>query len=190
MLQVAVGWLFLPIMVATFQAAPRSDRAWRAWLDEVRPLFIPAEEKTAKKLPAGGREAFREAFWRQRDPDPSTPENETRTQIETRIRSADSRFRTGKSGPWNDCGRTFVLLGKPDLAQEALTRQHFEGGDRLAAFREQGDTVAEVWIYRNHPRLPTAPEGFSFRFTQECEAVGGPSAQGVLQEAAKSYLAR
>jgi GWxTD domain-containing protein len=185
-----VGWLLLSVAAEMFQPAPPSDREWRAWLDEVRPFLMPAEEKAAKKVPAAGREAFREDFWRLRDPDPSTPGNETRTQIETRVRTADSRFRAGKNGPWNDCGRTFVLLGKPDLAQEALTRQHFEGGDRLAAFREQGDTVAEVWIYRNHPRLPTSPEGFSFRFTQECEAVGGPSAQGVLQEAARSYLAR
>jgi hypothetical protein len=109
-----VGWLLLPVMAAMLQAKPPSDREWRAWLDKVRPLLMPTEEKAAKKLPAAGREAF----------------------------------------------------------------------------REQGDTLAEVWIYRNHPRLPTSPEGFSFRFTEGCEAVGGPTAQGVLQEAARSYLAR
>jgi len=58
----------------------------------------------------------------------------------------------------------------------------------MAAFREQDDRESETWLCRNPARLPPAPEGYAFRFTQICESVGGPSFHRLLDAVARSYV--
>jgi GWxTD domain-containing protein len=182
--------LLAPVVAAMLQATAPTDREWKRWLDDVRPLLLPSEAATAKTLPPSARVEFREGFWRWRDPDPATADNPVRAQFGSRVLAAEKRFRVNGTGGWNDCGRTFVVLGKPDRMHGVALAAHFAGDDPLAAFREQEDKVAEVWTYRNHPRLPQTPEGLAFRFTPNCEAVGGPSVQRLLQAAAASYVVR
>jgi GWxTD domain-containing protein len=182
--------LLFPAIVMTFQGEPLSDKDWKAWLDDVRALMMPSEQKAAKKVQPGEREAFREEFWRLRDPDPSTVENEFRTGMEARMRAADPRFRTKKNGPWNDCGRTWLLLGKPDAARGTEEAQQIKGSDRMAAMREQSEIAVEAWVYRNPPRLPVVPTGYTFPFNSDCEAVGALGVQRILDSVAKSYLPR
>jgi GWxTD domain-containing protein len=144
------------------------------------------EEQAGKKVEASERQAFGENFWRRRDPNRSTIDNEFRTEFERRARAADERFRSGRG--WNDCGRTFVLLGKPDLVEDATGRRHFASSDRLEAMREQEDTLAETWFYRNPAALPQSPQGYRFRFTRVCESLDGSAARLLLQRVAASYI--
>jgi GWxTD domain-containing protein len=187
-LPVLLVCLLFPASAVTFQGAPIPDRDWKAWIDEVRPLMMPSEEKAAKKVQPGEREVFREEFWRLRDPAPATVENENRAGFDIRVQNAEARFRTKKNGPWNECGRAWLLLGKPDVTRGTKDAQQISGSDRMAAMREQSEIAVEVWLYRNPPRLPAAPNGYSFEFNSDCEAVAQLNAQRILEAVAKSYL--
>lgn len=165
------------------QDAAVTNADWKSWLEDVRPVMTPDEQKAAKKLEPAGRDAFRTEFWRRRDPDRSTIDNEFRTEFDRRVRTADTRFRSGAK--WNDCGATFVLLGKPDLVEDATTRRHFAAPDRLEAMREQDDGLAEIWFYRNPPDLPQSPQGYRFRFTRACESLDGSGARVLLERVAE-----
>ncbi len=176
------------MLSAIAQSPAMPDADWKRWLEEVKPLLTDTERTEAAKWPAQERETFREKFWARRNSSGPDAGNQQRTDFESRVREADKRFRGGRNGAWNDCGRVFVLLGKPDRVSNRTSATHFAGDDRLKAFRDQEDSLAEVWFYRNPPRLPAAPQGYAFRFTETCEAVGGPSVQRLLQQIAATYL--
>ena len=170
------------------QSGSLSDQAWQRWLRDVAPLMLGQEPAVAKMVPAEDRNAFIEAFWARRDPDPSTIDNVVKTELEARIRSADKRFRAGGTGAWNECGRTFLLLGTPDWTRNVTAAAHYASSDPLSTMRTQDDQLSEIWVYRNHARLPPSPQGFTFRFTPECEALGGPTAQRLLSAVADTFL--
>ena len=79
------------------------------------------------------RAEFITSFWLRRDPNPLTPENEFRQEIERRIKFADSRFTLAEErGSATDRGLVFVLLGPPSyIAQRPLK----SGDDSIQAAR-------------------------------------------------------
>ncbi len=164
------------------------DRDWKRWMEDVKPLMTSAEKADAAKVSADARETFREAFWTRRNPGGQQAENPQRKEFEQRVASAEKRYRSGSSGPWNDCGRVFVLLGKPDQVNNPTSKTHFAASDRMDAFRDQDDSEGEVWLYRNPVRLPPTPLGYNLRFTPACESLNGPNFQRLLDTAAASYL--
>jgi GWxTD domain-containing protein len=182
----------LAVLVAGARAqAPESmsNDAWKRWLDRVEPLMMQAERKEAKSTAPSDRAKFQEDFWRARNPDPSNPENPVRAQFELRMQAAEKRFLiNGKK--WNDCGRTFLVLGKPDWEKNTHVAQHFGAPDPMRAFQDQEQSATEQWIYRTHPKLPPSPEGFAFRFNPACESVSGRSADALLDQVAASYVVR
>jgi GWxTD domain-containing protein len=188
-----VGLLFSLTVIALAgsaraQSGSVSEQAWRRWLLDLAPLMLGQEPSVAKTVPAEDRSAFIEAFWARRDPDPSTTDNEVKTELEARIRSADKRFRAGGTGAWNPCGLTFLLLGTPDWTRNRTAAAHYGSSDPLLTMRTQDDQVSDIWVYRNHPRLPPSPLGFTFRFTPECEALGGQTALRLLSSVPATYL--
>jgi len=70
---------------------PRLPAAHRAWLEEEAVYIITATERSVflKLQSDRERDIFIEAFWRQRDPTPGTPENEFKTE----------HFRSSDTGP-------------------------------------------------------------------------------------------
>jgi GWxTD domain-containing protein len=178
------------VVASAQRPAPMPDEEWRRWLDQVRPLMLPADVTEAKLTAPSQRATFREEFWTARNPDPSAPDNPIRAEFERRVQSAESRFRINGKGAWNDCGRTYAVLGKPDWMQNTHVSQHFSAPDPLAAFSTQDQEATEAWTYRSHPRLPPSPEGYVFRFNPSCEAVGGPAVNRLLQQAALSFVSR
>ncbi|MDQ7054349.1 MAG: GWxTD domain-containing protein [candidate division KSB1 bacterium] len=57
---------------------------------------------------------FLAAFWRARDPDPKTPENEMREEYFKRLEEANRRFRSYSRDGWRtDRGRVYILYGPP-----------------------------------------------------------------------------
>ncbi len=172
---------------AIAQSKAISDNDWKRWVADVDPLLTAAEKTEAKKTPAQEREAFREAFWARRNPaGAASADNAARAEFERRVAEADKRFRD-RAG-WNDCGRTFVLFGKPDKIDNRLASHQFSSEDRLKAMREQDDVVAEAWFYRNPPGLPAVANGYSLRFSQNCESMMGPAFYQALQRVADSYV--
>jgi GWxTD domain-containing protein len=174
----------ISVVASTQAPAPMPDKEWKEWLDQVRPLMQPAETEQVKIMAPSQRSPFVEAFWQARNPNPSSAENSLRKEYEERARTAESRFRYSRKGRWNDCGRTWVLLGKPDATQLSP-----DGIMPSTPQPRQEGIAAEAWTYRRHPRLPNPPETLTFTFDVNCEAVDrNRGADRVLNRAAASYL--
>jgi len=90
---------------------------YRKWLEEeVTYIITPKEKEVFLQLENDReREIFIEAFWKQRDNDPLTPENEFKIEHYKRLAYANQFL--GKEGPgagWrSDMGRLHIILGPP-----------------------------------------------------------------------------
>ena len=115
----------------------------RKWLtEEVVYIISPKERDVFLQLESDReRDIFIDAFWKQRDPTPNTPENEFKTEHYRRIAYANQWFGKDSPGPgWRtDMGRIYIILGEPrtiekyeSLAQVFPTQIWFyEGMARL-----------------------------------------------------------
>jgi len=106
--------------------------------------------------------------------------------IEQRIRSADARWRTGKG--WNDCGRTYLVLGAPDFSKGVALEQHFAAPDALRQMVDQEGRVSDIWLYRSPKGLPAAADGYRFGFDPACQFVTAPTVERLLNQAARTFL--
>ena len=94
---------------------PEPDQAFVKWLEDVGPIISQAEENAWKKLRTNEeRERFIEEFWRHRDPDPDTEENEYREAYYERLAYVNEHFTSGMPGYKTDRGRIYLKYGKPD----------------------------------------------------------------------------
>jgi GWxTD domain-containing protein len=124
-------------------------KAYKDWLDKDVTYIITDEERKAfKKLQTDDeRENFIEEFWRRRDPDPDTDENEFKEQYYERIAYANENFASGIPGWKTDRGRIWIMYGKPDERETHPTggsyeRPSYEGGGSTTTY------PFEVWFYR------------------------------------------
>ncbi len=89
----------------------------RKWLEEeVVYIISPKEKDVFLQLENDKqRDTFIEAFWKIRDPNPTTPENEFKTEHYRRIAYANQNFGKDTPGPgWrSDMGRIYITLGEP-----------------------------------------------------------------------------
>lgn len=98
--------------------APKElEPKYRAWLEEeVVYIVTPKERDVFLQLRSNReRDIFIDAFWKQRDPTPNTPQNEFKDKHYERIRYVNQYF--GKDSPqpgWKtDMGRIYIMLGEP-----------------------------------------------------------------------------
>ncbi|HYY57556.1 MAG TPA: GWxTD domain-containing protein, partial [Pyrinomonadaceae bacterium] len=141
---------------------PELKKAYKDWLEKDVAYIITDEEKKAfKKLQTDEeREQFIEIFWRRRDPDPDTDENEFREEYYERIAYANEHFASGIPGWKTDRGRIYIMYGKADEIDS-----HPSGGsyDR-PSYHGGGNTTTypfEVWFYRH---LPGVGSGIEIEF--------------------------
>ncbi len=90
------------------------------WLDEVVPYIITAAEKEVfLSLPnEEERGRFIVAFWKKRDPDPRTEENEFKMDYYRRIALANTFLGVAGLDGWRtDRGKILILLGPPSEVQ-------------------------------------------------------------------------
>jgi GWxTD domain-containing protein len=129
--------------------APASDERekklpelYRKWLrEEATYIISDVERETFLSLSTEGeRGAFIDVFWRKRDSNPSTPENEYKTEHYERLAYVNEFFGrdTVRPGWQTDRGRYYILLGKPN------TRRPLEATDAIYP--------SELWFY-NDPEL-------------------------------------
>lgn len=115
---------------------PESERFYLS----ARLIMTKEEDKIFKRLPdAETRKEFIADFWEKRDPDPETPDNEFRTEFESRVAYANKRFKEGGRGMNTDRGRIYILMGPPDKFEEYLN--HEETSSRGSIL---------WWIYYDH----------------------------------------
>ncbi|MBX2977389.1 MAG: GWxTD domain-containing protein [Ignavibacteriaceae bacterium] len=78
-------------------------------------IATPDELGIYKKLNSGGKAYFVLRFFRDRDPDPTTPENEYLNELVSRYHFCNQKFSwAGKDGWQSERGRVFIQNGKPD----------------------------------------------------------------------------
>lgn len=128
---------------------PELKKAYKDWLDKDVTYIITDEERKAfKKLATDDeRERFIEEFWRRRDPDPDTDENEFKEEYYERIAYANEHFASGIPGWKTDRGRIWIMYGKPDGREThpmggAYERPSYEGGGSTTTY------PFETWFYR------------------------------------------
>jgi GWxTD domain-containing protein len=138
---------------------PELKKAYKDWLDKDVAYIITDEERKAfKKLATDDeRERFIEEFWRRRDPDPDTDENEYREEYYERIAYANEHFASGIPGWKTDRGRIWIMYGKPDE-----TESHPSGGSYNREPQEGGGSTTtypfERWFYRYLPGVGSGVE--------------------------------
>ena len=80
------------------------------WLDEVAVLISPEERRAYQALRRSYQRAgFVEAFWKARDTNPKTPDNEARAIFEARVETARNRWKSLVV----DGARVYLLNGEP-----------------------------------------------------------------------------
>ena len=109
--------LAVPLTAAGQDRFPLSDEHGKWLEDEVVYIISDREQDAFEKLQSEAeREAFIAAFWRRRDPEPLTPENEYRIEHYQRIDYANLRLggETAMPGWLTDRGRIYIQLGEPE----------------------------------------------------------------------------
>jgi GWxTD domain-containing protein len=137
-------------------------KVYTDWVNKDVAYVITGDEKKAFKALKTDeeRENFIENFWRRRDPDPDTEENEYREQYYERIAYANEHFASGIPGWKTDRGRIYITFGKPDGVESHPTggsydRPSYEGGGSTTTY------PFETWFYRH---LDNVGEGIEIEF--------------------------
>ena len=171
----------LLLLVAPLAAeAQKMDKQDRAWLDHVRPIMLPDEEKTFRELKdKGDREEFKKIFWARRDPDLETPENEYQTEFEKAFAEADKKFTgVGRAGANSDCGRIYILLGPPDEVKAV-------DGTEAPALR-----APEVWTFRDRPTMKFQGGQVQIQFDENCQVPQGARLGDQLNRIAEGRIVK
>ena len=134
--------IFFSLFLLTLHAKNKSPsdlpEMYRKWLEEEVVYIITKTEKAVFLKLESDRERnmFIEAFWKQRDPTPGSPENENKTEHYRRFNYANQHFRPG--GWRSDMGKVYIILGEPLYIQRhtSYTKVY----------------PMEIWSYQQAPR--------------------------------------
>jgi GWxTD domain-containing protein len=159
-------------------AAEKLDKEAKKWLEAVRPIILPEEEKVFRELKdKSERDEFQKIFWARRDPDLETPANEFRTEYEKTVADVDTRYRVaGKPGSATDCGRVYILLGAPDDVKR-------EGG------APGGPRSPETWTYHDRPGMKFQNGQAQIIFDAECQLPQGVRLAEQMNRVAEGKIA-
>lgn len=114
--------------------------------------MLPEEERAFRRLRDDTEAArFVRDFWRRRDPDPATPDqNPFHDRFELRVADADRLYTEGsRRGSLTDRGRALILLGPPPrlrVAQQTAPAWNPQRSGRNRGFAVQNVRV-EIWEY-------------------------------------------
>lgn len=138
------------------------NKVYKKWLDnDVAYVITDQERKAFKALTTDEeRENFIENFWRRRDPNPDTEENEYREEYYERIAYANQHYASGIPGWKTDRGRIYIAHGKPDSVEShpsggSYDRPSYEGGGSTTTY------PFEIWFYRH---LDNVGDGLEIEF--------------------------
>jgi GWxTD domain-containing protein len=138
---------------------PELPKAYKDWIDkDVAYIITPQERDAFKKLKTNEeREQFIDIFWRRRDPDPDTDENEYREEYYERIAYANEHYSSGIPGWKTDRGRIYIMYGKADEVET----HPMGGGYERPSYQGGGNTTTypfEIWFYRYLPGIGSGIE--------------------------------
>jgi GWxTD domain-containing protein len=154
----------LPLLPAPARAQ-KLDAEDEQFLDDVKPIILISEKSTYEKLKdKADRLEFQKIFWARRDPSPGTPENAFRQQYEKDRAYADENYGYANvRGSTTDCGRTYILLGRPDISQlrPQAPSDRSDGGQR----------TPEIWTYNDRPDRHVQGGKVMVGFDASCRAL-------------------
>jgi GWxTD domain-containing protein len=158
--------------------AQKLDKDAKKWLDDVRPIILPDEEKTFRELKdKSDRDEFQKIFWARRDPTPETPQNEFQDAFTRGRAEVDTQFKVGGTrGSETDCGRVFLLLGKPDEIKA-------EARSDTPMLRQP-----ETWVYRDRPDQTFVGGEARITFAGNCELPQGNRIGEALNKSAEAKI--
>jgi GWxTD domain-containing protein len=142
------------------------SESYKKWLSQDVTWIITEEEVKAFKSLANDeeRDAFIEEFWRRRNPNPDSRENEFKDEHYARIAYANEHFAAGKPGWMTDRGHIYIAYGKPDGIDS-----HPSGGNYERPIEEGGGNTStfpfEIWHYRY---LEGIGENIDIEFVDAC----------------------
>lgn len=139
--------IFLTVFIVSFvfgffdscrvsQLEKKLDPESSKFLSQVRYIITSEEYDEFITLPTQEREKFMENFWKRRDPDPDTEENEFKKAYFARLEEAQELFSKGAGGYLTDRGMIYVLFGPPDYVYHSTISAYDRGGG-----------VMEQWFY-------------------------------------------
>ena len=142
--------------------------------------FATPEELVAFERTKGeGRRLFLLKFWKKRDPNPETPENEFLEKFIERVRYADLNFTTPvKKGRYTDRGKIYIKYGPPDEIKRATVtwgerdREHwiyYKQGGMEFIFVDIRETGEYKLMYSSIPEEPSAPDWGKYIPKEEVE---------------------
>jgi GWxTD domain-containing protein len=168
--------LFAPLVAQ----AQKMDKQDKSWLDHVRPIMLPDEEKTLRELKdKGDREEFKKIFWARRDPDLETPENEYQAEYATAYAEAEKKYTgVGRAGANSDCGRIHLLLGPPDEVKAV-------DGSSAPASR-----APQVWTFRDRPAMKFQGGQIQIEFDENCQLPQGARLGDQLNRIAEGRITK
>lgn len=167
------SYLLLLVLILCFHLVCASHKIFKSpleqnsqkFLDLIRYIITPQEEKIFREMPPEDRGEFVTDFWRRRDPNPETEVNEFRQQYYTRLAIADKAYKSGIPGWMTDRGRIYILLGPPiDIIRKSMgdaTVEPKAGVRELSAdLIEEGtltERPTEIWVYNQYPDYFSGP---------------------------------
>lgn len=122
-------WLvFILLILAsmTFARAAKLDPESETFYQMARHFLTSNEERVFRRLATPElRQDFIRAFWKIRDPDPATEENEFRDELEKRFEFVNGHFLEANRDGWNtDRGMIYLVLGPSDYQREISALNH------------------------------------------------------------------
>jgi len=133
-------FVFFMSLLSFSNDSKKTPDSWQKWLDEVELIMTKAERSVFKSLKTEeDRMRFQKSFWKVRDSNPETIQNEYMLEFYSRRQYAESRL----DGVNSDRGRIYILLGEP------LEKNGFSGYEQVVD--------CELWIYRGEERPGLPP---------------------------------
>jgi GWxTD domain-containing protein len=97
---------------------PMSDEESQKYFDQIKYIATDRELTIYDQLNPQGKQEFLLQFWKSRDPNPNTPENEFMLEHFRRLAEVEAQF---KGGINSDMGRIYIIYGSPlEIQRQAL----------------------------------------------------------------------
>ena len=167
------------LVLSVPRALPALDKDDKKWLDEVKPIMLVDEEKSFKNLKEkADRLEFQKIFWARRNPDLEASTNDYQAEYQKAVAEADLKYKVpGRAGSATDCGRVFILLGKPDEIKKEDTTV------------SPGLRPTETWTYKDRPNQTYTGGKAEIVFDSECRFPMGSRVNEQLNRIAESKIA-
>jgi len=159
----------------------KQDLYYKSFFEKAQLIMTKEEIEIYRRLPdEKSKQEFIQEFWRIRDPDPGTIENEAKQEFEERIKYANRWFwpysqvrdpgkEPNNDAGWNtDKGRMYIILGPPDYVYVGGFTYRF---DEIRDMNwDRG--IQEVWYFERYQLTLRFFRGFAGRWTLDSNAPG------------------